>query len=145
VSLRREIIGWVIRRLAEIDAADEAQRKALFAALRREIEAEGFGGAAPDDALPQFESAAALQEAYWRREASAQASPAAQRPEPPKASSTNTKPWQGPKRLSLPAKPPGQAPGESTGPFADHVYKSVTLTVPGGTCELRLDWNYDPA
>jgi hypothetical protein len=144
MSLRSDIIGWVIRRLADIDATDSRQRAALFQTLRGEIEAEGFGGAPPAQALPHFESAAAMQETYWLRETpgATTAEPPAEPAKPPRVSSTA---WQWPKRLRVPLKPPGPAPGEPVGPFADHVYDTVSLVIPGGTTPLNLGWTYDPA
>lgn len=145
MSLRSDILGWVIRRLGEIDAADEARRADLFRTLRNEVSSEGFGGAAPADALPHFESAVALQEAYWLREAAARpAPPEATAPKPPRPPKP-TKPWQWPNRLSVPDRPPGPAPGEPVGPFSDHIYETVTLAVPGGSAALNLGWTYDPA
>lgn len=146
MSLRSDILGWVIRRLAEIDAADEVQRTDLFRTLRNEIISEGFGGAAPAEVLPHFDSAVAIQEVYWLREAPAR--PAMSRAPAHEAAAPPLKPakrWRWPKRLSVPGRPPGPAPGEPVGPFADHVYETVLLAVPGGTCELRLSWTYDPA
>lgn len=146
MSLRSDILGWVIRRLAEIDAADEIQRTDLFRTLRNEIMSEGFGGAAPAEVLLHFDSAVAIQEVYWLREAPTR--PAMSRAPAPEAAAPPPQPakrWQWPKRLSVPDRPPGPAPGEPVGPFADHVYETVLLAVPGGTCELRLSWTYDPA
>lgn len=148
MSLRSDILGWVIRRLSEIDAADESLRADLFADLRREVRAHGFAGAAPDDALPHLESAIARQEVHWLREAP-QGEPRppapALPPAPAKQPPASAKSWQWPKRLSVPDKPPGPAPGEPVGPFADHIYETAPLAIPGGTCELRLSWTYDPA
>jgi len=146
MSLRSDIIGWVIRRLAEIDAADKAQRTTLFHALRTEIETHGFGAASPTESLAHFEAAMAMQDADWLRASVAPASAAPSLPrEPARKPPAAAKPWQWPKRLKLPKRPPGPAPGEPAGPFADHVYQTVTLTIPGGTCALRLSWTYDPA
>ncbi len=146
MSLRSDIIGWVIRRLAEIDAADKGQRTALFDALRTEIGTRGFGGAPAAESLAHLEAAIAMQEVDWLRSSPAPASPAPAPPqEPARTPPAAAKPWKWPRRLTLPTRPPGPAPGEPSGPFADHVYETVTLTVPGGTCTLRLSWAYDPA
>lgn len=145
MSLRSDIIGWVIRRLAEVDAADPAQRAELFRTLRSEIESEGFGGASPAEALPHFESAAAMQEVHWLRETANQTGPSAPPPRAEKPPPAAAKPWQWPKRIKLPPKPSGPPPGEPIGPFADHVYETVTLAIPGGTTPLNLGWTFDPA
>ena len=146
MSLRSDIIGWVIRRLAEIDAADQAQRTALFHALKTEIETNGFGAASAAESLIHFEAAVAMQDIVWLRASPPPASAApAPTQEPASKPPAAAKPWKWPKRLTLPARPPGPQPGEPSGPYADHVYETVTLTVPGGTCALRLSWAYDPA
>jgi hypothetical protein len=146
VSLRSDILGWVIRRLGEIDAADEARRADLFRTLRTEISSEGFGGAAPAEALPHFESAVAIQEAHWLREVPARPAPPPPSPQPkPEHGTPPAKPWVWPARLKTPAKPPGPAPGPATGPFADHLYEIVLVDTPGGPAEFNIGWTFDPA
>jgi hypothetical protein len=65
MSVRSDILSWVIRRLHEIDAADPAARHALFDDLRAEVGQGGFGDCPADEALPHLESAIARQEVYW--------------------------------------------------------------------------------
>lgn len=53
--------------------------------------------------------------------------------------------WRWPKRLKVPAVPPGPAPGPAVGPFADHVYETFTLVTPAGPVPLEVNWMLDPA
>lgn len=145
MSIRGDILGWVIQRLSEIDAADEGERHALFADLRAEIRANGYDGAEASAALPHLESAIARQEMHWLREAGG-GRRQAETPPPPKADKpTGGTAWQWPRSLVLPGLPPGPEPGEATGPFSDHIYKSVKIEIPGGTAELNIGWSHDPA
>ena len=146
MSVRSDILGWVIRRLHEIDAADPAARQALFDDLRAEVGQVGFGDCPAEEALPHLESAIARQEVYWLSQ-----SPPAAAPASPPAKPAPTPPPQAPPKwgwrrfLPVPGHPPGPAPGEATGPFADHVYETVPLFVGGRAVECRLSWTYDPA
>ena len=135
MSLRGDILGWVIRRLSETDAADEVLRAELFRALRDEVTANGFGGASAAEALSHFESAVARQEMHWLRETADSAPPP---PPSPAAPASPVKPaWKWPEGLALPAEP--------AGPFSDHVYEFVALATPSGKARLRIGWAYDPA
>lgn len=91
MSARADILGWAIRRLSKIDAADPVTRAALFETVRAETAASGACGVPPI----------------------------------------------GP--------PAGPASGDETGPFADHVYETLPLAVPGSTQSLQLGWTFDPA
>lgn len=145
MSVRSNILGWVIRRLHEIDAVDPVARQSLFDALRAEVRQGGFDDCPPDEALPHLESAIARQEVYWLSQSppievsvSQSAKPAP--PSPPPAPK-----WGWRRFLPVPGKPPGPPPGEATGPFADHVYETVPLIAGGRPAECRLSWTYDPA
>lgn len=146
MSVRSEILGWVIRRLDEIDAADTDARQALFETLRAEVGQGGFGRCMPDEALPHLESAIARQDVYWLSQsppepsAAKPAKPHAPPPRPPRPPK-----WGWRRYLPAPKTPPGPPPGEATGPFADHVYETVPLIVNGQAAECRLSWTYDPA
>jgi hypothetical protein len=145
VSLRADILGWVIRRLSEIDGADPVARAALFETLRAETAANGACGAPADLARPHLESAIARQDVYWMtQEAPRPAAPAAPLPPPP-ASAPQPDIWQWPRNLPPIGPPPGPPPGDATGPFADHVYQTVRLAVPGSVQDLHLGWAFDPA
>jgi len=146
VSARSDILGWVIRRLTEIDAADPAARQVLFEALRAEVARDGFGGLGPDEARPHLESAIARQEVYWLSQQPA--GPAADLPSAapvPKPQPPPKPVWGWRRFLPVPARPPGPPPVEATGPFADHVYETVPLIAGKGQAECRLSWAYDPA
>ncbi|MBA3068447.1 MAG: hypothetical protein FP825_08210 [Hyphomonas sp.] len=145
MSARADILGWVIRRLSEIDAADESQRADLFRRLRDEVAAGGFSGAAAADALPHLESAIARQEMHWLRETAANSATAPQAPSLAPTVAGAKPRWYWPDDLALPAAPPGPAPVAPAGPFSDHVYAFVTLAIPGGTAELNIGWAHDPA
>lgn len=146
MSIRSDILGWVIRRLTETDAADPAARRALFEALRAEVARDGFGAIGPDEAGPHLESAIARQEVYWLSQ-----QPAGSAVEPPPAAPVPkpqlppTPVWGWRRFLPVPPRPPGPPPGEAAGPFADHVYATVPLIAGRGQAECRLSWAYDPA
>ncbi|MEZ6001646.1 hypothetical protein [Hyphomonas sp.] len=146
MSVRSEILGWVIRRLQEIDAANADARQALFDTLRAEVRLGGFAGCPPDEALPHLESAVARQDVYWMSQApSAEAT--ALESALPAIASVPPRPakWGWRRFLPVPKHPPGPEPGEANGPFADHVYETVPLNVGGRKAECRLSWTYDPA
>lgn len=146
MSVRSSILGWVIRRLHEIDAADPGARQALFDALRAEVGQGGFEGCPPDEALPHLESAIARQEVYWMSQSPPAEAPAAESATPAPPSTPPSAPKWGWRRfLPVPKEPPGPPPGEATGPFADHVYETLPLIAGGRPAECRLSWTYDPA
>jgi hypothetical protein len=146
MSVRSDILSWVIRRLHEIDAADPAARHALFDDLRAEVGQGGFGDCPADEALPHLESAIARQEVYWLSQSPTADAPASPLAEPAPAPPPQAPPKWGWRRfLPVPGHPPGPAPGEATGPFADHVYETVPLIVGGRAVECRLSWTHDPA
>ncbi|MCA8900124.1 MAG: hypothetical protein KDA53_02630 [Hyphomonas sp.] len=146
MSARSEILGWVIRRLNEIDAADPAARAQLFDALRAEVDRTGFAGLPPAEARPHLDSAIARQEVYWLSQQLAGATPApAPDPVPPSVPPTPRPSWGWRRFLPVPKHPPGPPAGEATGPFADHVYETVPLIVGRGQGACRLSWAYDPA
>ena len=70
MSLRSDILGWVIGQLGSIDAADPVARRGLYEALRGQVSREGAFGAAPTTALPHLESAIVRQEMNSLRAAS---------------------------------------------------------------------------
>lgn len=146
MSLRSEIIGWVIQRLHAIDDADPEQRAALFQSLRQEVAEEGFCGSPPDKALPHLESALVRQEMQWLRDAprtvavdgpAADSAPVVEVSPPP--------PWSWPSNMVVPPSPPGPLPGPASGPFSDHCYEFLELPTPGGPAKLRIGWSFDPA
>ena len=147
MSARSEILGWVIRRLDDVDAADPLARQALFDALRREVQQAGFGALAPDEALPHLESAIARQDVYWLGQQPPTASNMP--PQTPHARDEGPPPpivkWGWRRFLPQRKTPPGPPPGEATGPYADHVYETVPLVVRGQATDCRLSWAYDPA
>jgi len=146
VSLRADILGWVIRRLSEIDAADPVARAALFETLRAETAANGACGAPADLARPHLESAIARQDVYWMTQEAPRPAPPPSAPlPPPPAAAPVPDVWQWPRNLPPIGPPPGPPPGEATGPFADHVYQTVRLSVPGSLQDLHLGWTFDPA
>ncbi|HPF22009.1 MAG TPA: hypothetical protein PK417_00940 [Hyphomonas sp.] len=147
MSARSDILGWVIRRLTEVDAADPAARNTLFDSLRADVTRDGFGTLPPEEALPHLESAIARQEVYWLSQQPPGLAAKASPPDVPAPSpSMPSKPVWGWRRfLPVPPRPPGPPPGESTGPFADHVYETVPLLAGRGQAECRLSWAYDPA
>ncbi|OYW85036.1 MAG: hypothetical protein B7X53_13985 [Hyphomonas sp. 34-62-18] len=149
MSLRGDILGWVINQLNGMDAADPVARGALYEALCQQVGREGAFGAPPSEAFPHLESAIARQEMYWLRETglSAELSPPpsieASEPEVPQPAARAD--WHWPDRLKLPDGPPGPAPGPAEGPFADHVYETLTLVTPAGPAPLEVNWMLDPA
>ena len=147
MSVRSEILGWVIRRLHDIDPGNPVERHALFETLRDEIGQHGFGSLTPDEALPHLESAIARQEVYWLGQAVAaphmDAPPI--RPVPDDVAPASSPKWGWRRFMPVPKTPPGPPPGEATGPYADHVYETVPLIVSGQAAECRLSWTYDPA
>ncbi|MFN4025044.1 MAG: hypothetical protein ACK4MQ_09425 [Hyphomonas sp.] len=149
MSLRGEILGWVIGHLDSIDAADPVARHALFGTLRAQVAREGAFGATPEAALAHLESAIVRQEAYWLRETGQSLELA-----PPEASSRTDTPaqeerprtiWRWPAGLKISHEPPGPPPGEAIGPFSDHEYSEFTLMTPSGPEAFRLNWTFDPA
>ena len=146
MSVRSEILGWVIRRLHEIDAADPQARQALFDALRTEVGQGGFGDCPPAEALPHLESAIARQDVYWLSQAPPAGVPAPEASGPMPASTPPPPPEWGWRRfLPVPKHPPGPPPGPADGPFADHVYETVPLIVRGRESVCQVSWAYDPA
>lgn len=145
MSVRSDILGWVIRRLHDIDAADPSARQALFDALRAEIGQGGFEGCPPAEALPHLESAIARQEVYWLSQSPPIEAPAARSAKPTSPSPPPAGKWGWRRFLPVPGTPPGPPPGEATGPFADHVYQTAPLIAGGHPAECRLSWTYDPA
>ncbi|MEZ5953040.1 MAG: hypothetical protein R3C13_01920 [Hyphomonas sp.] len=148
MSARSDILGWVIRRLTDIDAADPKSRQALFSDLREQVAEQGFEGRPPEDALPHLESAIARQDVYWLSQQEPDGS--GQPPAPAEKNLPDKTIPKGPKwgwRRFLPVSrtPPGPHPGDAIGPFADHVYETVLLLVKGVETECRLSWTYDPA
>ena len=145
MSLRSEILGWVIRQLNDIDAADPVARAGLFERLRNDVGANGFSGAAPQEALPHLESAIARQDVYWLSQQppvlpAKTPAPARTKPVPPARPGWGWRRW-----LPVPKMPPGPAPGEAGGPFADHVYETLPLLVGNRSADCQLSWTYDPA
>jgi len=145
VSLRSDILGWVIRRLSEIDAIDDHRRANLFSSLRDEVRAQGFAGTSPADALPHLESAIRRQEAHWLLAAPRESYPEVSDSAEPRPATPQKTSWKWPKGAKPPKKVPGPAPGEPVGPFSDHVYSIVDLMIPGGTARLTVGWALDPA
>ena len=147
MSVRSDILGWVIHRLQDIDAADSSARQALFEALRAEVGQAGFGGYPAEDVLPHLESAIAWQDVYWISQVQRIPAPTSA-PEPasvlpPSASRPPSWGWR--RILPVPKTPPGPPPGVAEGPFSDHVYETVPLVVSGRTAECQVSWAYDPA
>lgn len=147
MSIRSDILGWVIRRLGEVDAGNPAARQVLFDSLRREVAQSGFGGLRPQEALPHLESAIARQEVYWLGQQPPD--PTGGTPRLPTVSgrsrSSHPPIWGWRRFLPVPRTPPGPAPGKAIGPFADHVYVCAPLIVKGQEVECQLSWSYDPA
>lgn len=149
MSLRSDILGWVIRELNGVDAADPGARSGLYAALRQQVASTGAFGALPAMALPHLESAIALQEMQWLRETGHSlefppAEPAAQ-PDQRPSSVSREKPWRWPDGISVPPLPAREAPVEAAGPFSDHLYEDVLLDTPDGKTRLTISWAFDPA
>lgn len=149
MSLRSDILGWVIGELSSIDAADPAARSALYNALRQQVKKTGAFGALPEAVLPHLESAIARQEMQWLRETgrSVELPPAETRAQA-QARPSKTRPgkaWRWPVHVTSPREPPGPPPGDAEGPFADHVYDTFTLVTPPGPAELSVNWTFDPA
>lgn len=146
VSLRREILGWVIQRLNAVDDADREQRAALFQSLRQEVAEGGFCGSPPDKALPHLESAIVRQEMHWLRDAPrAVAFDGSLTGSAPKVEVRPSPRWSWPSNLVVPSAPPGPSPGPASGPFSDRCYESLEMRTPDGPAELRIGWNFDPA
>lgn len=149
MSLRSDILGWVIGQLGSIDAADPFARRGLYESLRGQVSREGAFGAAPATALPHLESAIVRQEMNWLRETGRSAElPSHDLSSSREKASKATKPksgWRWPAGLVIPPDPPGPVPGAACGPFSDHVYETFSLDTPHGAVGLRVSWTFDPA
>ncbi|MBY9065650.1 hypothetical protein K1X12_01990 [Hyphomonas sp. WL0036] len=146
MSLRGDILGWVIGQLNGIKATDPAARGALFEALRAQVARDGAFGVGPAEALPHLESAIARQEIYWLSQeppAPSPPAPAAKHPAPTLPSSPPA--WRWPAGLKPPRLPPEEVAGEAAGPYSDHIYEDLLLEVPGGSARLSVGWAFDPA
>jgi hypothetical protein len=149
LSLRGDILGWLLRQLGGIDAADPVARGALYDDLRLQVSLEGAFGAAPAEALAHLESAIARQEMHWLRDTGQNAlflptpSPRVSElnaPEQAQQARRHRTQW-----LKFQGKPPGPPPGAAKGPFSDHTYDTFTLSTPAGPLALQVNWMFDPA
>lgn len=146
MSLRGDILGWVINQLNNIDAADPAARGALFEVLRAQVARDGAFGAGPAEAQPHLESAIARQEVYWLTQQPPAPSPRAREPKRPAPTlPASQPPWRWPDSITPPPLPPEEVAGEAAGPYSDHIYEILALAIPGGTARLSVGWAFDPA